>query len=141
MAQRWHKEDRPDEYKYQVKRQSGKLRPVEQREEEYLEDPRIIHMDRDLFELLIDNSPEGMHLELIDGVLYNMAPPSDNHEQMKGSLFYLLREQLPPDGPCRFMSEQYVEKEDIPSTRPDITLTCNQADWDDDLTETHKRIS
>jgi Uma2 family endonuclease len=108
---------------------------------ENLHDPRGIPMERELFELVVDKSEEGLHLELIGGKLYNMAPPSGRHERMKINLFNVLDRQLPDAGPCFVTTEQYVEKEDVPSTRPDITLSCSQADWDmDQSSEPHRRI-
>src|SRR6266571_8254550 len=106
MAQRWYQEDEDEEYHYQIKSRREKRRFVEQQEENYLGDPHIIPMSRELFELVVDNSPEGMHLELVDGILYNMAPPSDDHEQIKHTLFHLLRDQIPRSGSCRLLSEQ-----------------------------------
>src|SRR5712691_7665395 len=127
MAQRWYQESDEEGYRYQIKSRREKRRLVEQQEEGFLHDPRIIPMDPELFELVVDNSPEGMHLELIDGILYNMAPPSDDHEQIKHNLFHLLRDQIPRSGSCRLLSEQYVKYKEEASMRPDITLTCDLA--------------
>jgi hypothetical protein len=46
-----------------------------------------------------------------------MALPGDDHQQMKVNLFILLDKQLPDNGPCRIMSNQYVEQEHAASTR------------------------
>src|SRR5262249_17984335 len=104
--------------------------------------PRFIHMGPDLFDLLVENSPEYMHLELIDGVVYNMAPPSDDHKRMKHNMFEILDRQLPDDGPCRLMEEQYARKKDAAVTRPDIVLTCHLADWHKNYRpKTHRRVT
>lgn len=36
--------------------------------------------------------PEGQRAELIDGVVYDMAPPSRIHQELSGELFAIIRE-------------------------------------------------
>jgi Uma2 family endonuclease len=90
-----------------------------------------IPMTEEAFELVMSvESP--YHYEWIDGIIYNMAPPSPAHSYIAGSLEGLLRDQIGTDGPCRVFREQTVIIPDRPSVTPDVVLTCDPADWDNE---------
>ena len=94
-------------------------------------DQRHIPMSIAAFEAFIDlpQTDEHAHYELIDGVLYNMAPPSPEHQIISLNLASLLQGQL-PKGPCRVIQDIYVKVDDkSPSMRPDILLTCVPSDY------------
>ncbi len=90
-----------------------------------------IPMTEEAFELVMSvESP--YHYEWIDGVIYYMAPPSPAHSYIAGSLEGLLRDQIGTHGPCRVFREQTVLIPDRPSVTPDVVLTCDPADWDNE---------
>lgn len=99
----------------------------EQSEEEL----RGIPMTQEAFELALSvESP--YHYEWIDGVIYNMAPPSPEHSFIADSLVGLFRDQIGTDGSCVVYQNQSVLIPDRASVTPDLVLTCDPADWDKD---------
>jgi Uma2 family endonuclease len=88
-----------------------------------------IPMTEEAFELVLSvESP--YHYEWIDGMIYNMAPPSPAHSYIADNLVALFRDQIGTDGPCRVFREQAVLIPDRPSVTPDIVVTCDSADWE-----------
>jgi Uma2 family endonuclease len=88
-----------------------------------------IPMTEEAFELVMSvESP--YHYEWIDGVIYNMAPPSPAHSYIADNLVALFRDQIGTDGPCRVFREQAVLIPDRPSVTPDIVVICDSADWE-----------
>jgi Uma2 family endonuclease len=65
-------------------------------------DIRHIPMTIAAFEELLNlpETPEKSHYELINGILYNMASPSPQHQLIAAALNGLLRQQLPIGSPC-----------------------------------------
>lgn len=71
--------------------------------------------------------------ELIDGVLYDMTGSSPKHSSLAGRIDMLFQIQMLRAGPCRTHRDQYVA---IPGRKapvcPDVVLTCDLADWDEE---------
>lgn len=83
------------------------------------------------FERLISEETE-FRYELIDGLLYNMTGSSPQHSDIAGQIAFFLRLQLGNCGPCRVHREQYVAIPGRIPLCPDVVLTCDQGDWDED---------
>lgn len=73
------------------------------------------------------------HYELIDGVIYNMTGSSPRHSVLASRIDILLSEQIGADGLCRVHRDQFVFIPGRPSTVPDAVLTCDLADWDEEI--------
>ena len=79
--------------------------------------------------------PEGQRAELIDGVIYNMAPPNRIHQKLIGELYFTIRNYIKTnDGDCDVYpapfavfvnanNENYVEL--------DISVICDKNKLDD----------
>jgi len=70
--------------------------------------------------------------ELIDGVIYDMTGSSPKHSAIVSRIEFLLTEQLGWNGPCRTHRDQYVAIPGKPPVVPDVVLTCDRADWDEE---------
>ncbi len=70
--------------------------------------------------------------ELIDGVVHNMTGSSPKHSAIASRIEFLLTEQLGWNGPCRIHHDQYVAIPGKPPVVPDVVLTCDRADWDEE---------
>jgi Uma2 family endonuclease len=70
--------------------------------------------------------------ELIDGVVYDMTGSTPQHSAISGNIDDLFRSQLGKRGPCRSHRDQYVAIPGKPPVIPDVVLTCDRADWDND---------
>ena len=79
---------------------------------------------RDIMEL-----PEGVHAELIDGVIYDMASPSTEHQRVAGNLYFQFRKYIESrKGNCEvFIAGIGVVMEDNDKYffEPDMTVSCN----------------
>ncbi|GAC1365518.1 MAG: Uma2 family endonuclease [Ktedonobacteraceae bacterium] len=90
-----------------------------------------VPMSAEAFERLIGiESP--YRYELIDGVVYDMTGSSPKHSVISSRIEYLLAEQLGWNGPCRVHHDQYVAIPGKPPVVPDVVVTCDLADWDED---------
>ncbi len=90
-----------------------------------------IPMTQEAFELVLSvESP--YHYEWIDGMIYNMAPPSPAHSIIASNLEALFRDQIDPDGPCTVFRDQSVLIPDRASVIPDLVLMCDPDIWDED---------
>ncbi len=90
-----------------------------------------VSMTQEEFERLLSvESP--FRYELIDGVVYDMTGSSPKHSAITSNVHDLFREQLGKSGPCRVHIDQYVAIPGQPSVVPDVVLTCDLADWDED---------
>jgi Uma2 family endonuclease len=101
-------------------------------EREFDEDDFPLHglaMTVEAFEDLVEH--EGpYHYEMIDGVVYNMAPPSQEHDVIAYNIRRSLADQIGKQGPCRVMQDQRVAiPGEEPSVEPDVLVTCNISDW------------
>lgn len=90
-----------------------------------------IPMSEKDFERLISDETE-FRYELIGGLVYNMTESSPKHSNAAGQIEFLLKLQLGNKGPCRVHHEQYVAIPGSTPLCPDVVLTCDARDWDDD---------
>lgn len=90
-----------------------------------------IPMTNEAFEQLI-SAESPYRYELIDGIAYNMTGSSPKHSALSSRIDLLLSEQLGRRGPCHTHRDQYVAIPERPPVVPDVVLTCDRADWDDD---------
>lgn len=79
--------------------------------------------------------PDGTRAELIDGHLYNMAPPSRKHQEIAGELFAVIREYIRhKNGACRPYIAPFavfLNKDDRNYVEPDICVICDPGKLDD----------
>jgi len=98
---------------------------------EFYEDDPPIHglaMTVEAFEELIENAGP-YHYEMMDGIVYNMAPASSEHALISLNIASSLKSQLASGTPCRAMQEQWVAVPgDEASVEPDVVVTCNISD-------------
>lgn len=75
------------------------------------------------------NLPEGTRAELIDGILYNMAPPSRIHQELVSGFHYVLRKYISDNrGQCRVYPAPFavnLDAEDKNWVEPDISVICD----------------
>ena len=90
-----------------------------------------VSMSEEAFERLISVSSPYRY-ELIDGVVHNMTGSSPKHSAIASRIEFLLAEQLSWSGPCHVHHDQYVAIPGKPPVVPDVVLTCDLADWDED---------
>lgn len=100
----------------------------------YEESEEALHgipMTEEAFELVMSvESP--YHYEWIDGVIYDMSETSPAHSLIASHIDRLLSDQIGDDGPCRVFREQRVLIPDRASVSPDVVVTCDSADWDNE---------
>ena len=90
-----------------------------------------IPMMEEAFEQLVGiESP--YRYEFIDGIVYDMTGSTPQHSVIAFKIEALLNEQLGKSGPCRTHRDQYVAIPNKPPVSPDVVLTCDRADWDED---------
>ena len=78
--------------------------------------------------------PEGQRAELIDGLIYNMAPPSVQHQRVSNFLsteinFYIRSRK----GSCEVFSAPFavfLNADDKTYVEPDISVICDQSKLD-----------
>jgi Uma2 family endonuclease len=74
------------------------------------------------------NLPEGALLEIIDGVVYDMAAaPSTRHQIIAGNLFFALKDCFRGKGCTPFMAPLDVVLDDINVVEPDLFVVCDPA--------------
>lgn len=86
--------------------------------------------EEDFERLLSDETDE--RYELIAGRVYNMTGSSPKHSGLAARIDFRLNSQLGFGGPCQTHREQYVAISGTTPLCPDIVLTCDPADWDED---------
>lgn len=73
--------------------------------------------------------PEGTRAELIDGQLYNMAPPSRIHQEIVSGLLYALRKHIESKkGNCKVYPAPFavnLDADDKNWVEPDISVICD----------------
>lgn len=81
------------------------------------------------------NLPEGRRAELIDGQLYDMAPPSRMHQKISGGLYRTISNFiLERNGTCEVYAAPFavnLDAEDKDWVEPDISVICDQSKLDD----------
>ena len=74
--------------------------------------------------------PEGERAELIDGKIYNMAPPNRVHQEISGELFGTIRDYIKAHkGDCKIYMAPFavfLNKDDSTYVEPDITVICDK---------------
>ena len=73
--------------------------------------------------------PEGTRAELIDGVIYDMAPsPSTEHQEISGELFVAIHSYIAKNkGQCKVFSAPYdIQLSDNTVVIPDISVICDR---------------
>lgn len=79
----------------------------------------------------IERLPEYVRVELIDGVLYDMADPTENHQTLVVELCSEIRNYLKKKGfPCRVLPGPYSVRPRLNSNKtnvsPDISVICDK---------------
>lgn len=73
--------------------------------------------------------PDDQRYELIDGVLYDMAAPTSNHQEVAGYLYHKLMQCIEEhDYPCRpYISpiDVQLDKDDRTIVQPDVIVNCD----------------
>lgn len=73
--------------------------------------------------------PEGQRAELIDGQIYDMAPPSPMHQELVMELSATLRDYIKKNGgPCKVYPAPFavfLNEDDRNYVEPDISVICD----------------
>lgn len=79
--------------------------------------------------------PEGQRAELIDGVVYDMAPPSRLHQELVSELHYKITSYIKKNnGACKVFPAPFavfLNKDDKTYVEPDISVICDKSKLDD----------
>jgi Uma2 family endonuclease len=79
--------------------------------------------------------PDGTRAELINGQIYNMAPPSRKHQEITGELFATIRDYIHSNhGSCRpYLAPfaVFLNKDSLNYVEPDISVICDPSKLDD----------
>ena len=85
----------------------------------------ILHTEEDYYAL-----PEKSRAELIDGIFYDMAAPSEEHQRILGSLFARIYNYIAvKKGNCRVYPAPFAVKlfdDDKTIVEPDISVICDK---------------
>ena len=83
----------------------------------------------------IYNLPEGQRAELIDGQIYNMAPPKRIHQRIVSQLTKLIGQYIDNNhGSCEVYPAPFavfLNKDDKNYVEPDISVICDKDKLDD----------
>ena len=75
------------------------------------------------------NLPEGQRAELINGQIYNMAPPSRLHQKLVGELYTIINNYIKShQGSCQVYPAPFavnLDADDKNWVEPDISVICN----------------
>ena len=78
--------------------------------------------------------PEGQRAELIDGQIYDMAPPSPMHQELVMELSATLRDYIKKNGgPCKVYPAPFavfLNEDDRNYVEPDISVICDSSKVD-----------
>ena len=79
--------------------------------------------------------PEGTRAELIEGELYNMAPPNRKHQEIVSGLIWLLCDYIQrKGGPCKAYVSPFavnLNADDSTYVEPDVLVVCDPAKLSD----------
>ena len=79
--------------------------------------------------------PEGERAELIDGKIYDMAPPSRTHQRISGKLYQIIANYIDSKGgKCEIYAAPFavfLTKDNINYMEPDISVICDLSKIDD----------
>ena len=74
--------------------------------------------------------PEGQRAELIDGVVYDMAPPNRLHQELVSELHYTITDYIKKNnGACKVFPAPFavfLNADDKTYVEPDISVICDQ---------------
>ncbi len=77
----------------------------------------------------IYNLPDGKRAELIDGHIYDMAPPTRRHQGLISELHYLIKDHIRKNsGSCRIYPAPFAVKlnaDDRTCVEPDLSVICD----------------
>ncbi|MCD8104969.1 MAG: Uma2 family endonuclease [Lachnospiraceae bacterium] len=83
----------------------------------------------------IEALPEGQRAELIDGVIYDMATPSRQHQRISMMLSTAINNYISSkNGKCEIYAAPfavYLNQDDYNYFEPDITVVCDSSKLDD----------
>lgn len=76
------------------------------------------------------NLPEGVHKEMLDGVVYDMAAPTPRHQEIVGYLYRKIADHIDEKkGKCRVFFSPFgvfLTKDDKNYVEPDISVICDK---------------
>ena len=79
--------------------------------------------------------PEGQRAELIDGVVYDMAPPNRLHQELVSELHYKITDYIKKNnGACKVFPAPFavfLNADDKTYVEPDISVICDKSKLDD----------
>lgn len=79
--------------------------------------------------------PDGERAELIDGVLYDMAPPSRKHQEIVGGIYRAIANHIDAhDGPCKVYVAPFavnLDACDANWVEPDVLVVCDPSKLSD----------
>jgi len=79
--------------------------------------------------------PEGERAELIDGKIYDMAPPSKTHQKISGRLYQTIANYIDSrDGKCEIYAAPFavfLDNDDFNYIEPDISVICDLSKLDE----------
>lgn len=77
----------------------------------------------------INNLPEGVRAELIDGKIYYQASPGKAHQDISGELYFIIKDYIKSNkGKCQIYSapfDIFLDNEAAECFIPDISVICN----------------
>lgn len=89
-----------------------------------------IHTIEDIYAL-----PEGQRAELINGQIYNMAPPNTTHQQLVSGFTMTIGNYIrSKNGTCRVFPAPFavfLNRDDKTYVEPDISVICSKDKLDD----------
>ena len=79
--------------------------------------------------------PDGKRAELIDGVIYNMAPPKRRHQRVSHFFDRMIGNYIEKNGgPCEVNAAPFavfLDDDEYTYVEPDITVVCDRRKLDD----------
>ncbi len=79
--------------------------------------------------------PEGERAELVDGVIYYMAPPSMGHQRLVSEMHYLIKDYIKKNkGKCEVFPAPFavfLDNSDKTYVEPDLCVICDPIKLDD----------
>ena len=87
----------------------------------------------------IRSLPEGQRAELIDGVVYDMLPPTGIHQKISLYLSRIIGNYIADNnGECEIFAAPYalyLNDDDYNYVEPDISVICDRTKLDENLNE------
>jgi Uma2 family endonuclease len=77
----------------------------------------------------IENLPDGVRAELLDGIVYDMAPPNTRHQLLLSELHAAIHHQIKSKkGKCKVFPAPfavYLHDDELNYVEPDISVICD----------------